>query len=402
MTAPARGRPVVSVAPGQRQGCVFACAQEEEATVVRLGGLPGHFVCWERYPADRELPAGMTWPAEAEATGQAEKAAPAGTVPARRPSFRFLEDLRDRFPPRMRVDGKLKEPYWRPPMPEITDRVTTSSWSWKLPSWDGGGRFAVLDRTAAYLSAMSSVEVAWSDLVEESLERFTGLPGFYKVQVLPWLESGLPHPLGSVGDREAGTEVWVPHPRAELLQGLADAGRYPDGFITGAYTCGINEEGRPRKVRLTEWAKHMRDARAQVIADFGRYDPDAGDGQTEAYRYVKTRISQARTMMTGRWEPGKGRSYDPTVKVRRADWGLAVEDQSAVTLWRAADDCRQIAVQAGMAELAPLALRNVDELLVPEQAVELITSTPRPGGRRPLVVDPSGIALGTFKVKKAA
>lgn len=66
-------------------------------------------------------------------------------------------------------------------------------------------------------------------------------------------------------------------------------------------------------------------------------------------------------------------------------------------LWRRADDCRKLAPA-----YLPVALRNTDELVIPAQALETVTTLPRPGGKRPpVLIDQAGIRLGTFKVKEA-
>ena len=53
---------------------------------------------------------------------------------------------------------------------------------------------------------------------------------------------------------------------------------------------------------------------------------------------------------------------------------------------------------ASAPELPPVALRNVDELVIPAEALPLVTRDD--GGKvRPLRIDQDGRQLGTFKVK---
>lgn len=361
-----------------REGVTIAaepapCTGCGEPTKVRIFGKAGHAKC---------IP---------------EEAAAGGAV-----KFRFLDDLTGAYAPKRRTEGRLRTPWWQPPMPEITDLVQTSGWSWSLPPIPSTGHLAVLDRTAAFLSSLSSVQVAHGALVHTPDETtYRGLPGFYKVTAHPWQEYGTPHPLGACArEVETGTAVWVPHPRAQLLQQLADQGRYPDGFIVDAYTCGREKEtGKAREVRLDKWAGHLQTVRRAIIERHGRYDESRENGMTLEYEAFKIGFSQAITLMKGTKLAGQPRAWKPNVLQRRPDWGWAVEDLSACTLWRWCDDSRQVMTDLGRPELSPVAMRNVDELVVPLQALELLTTTPRSGGRRPLTVSPAGIALGTFKVK---
>lgn len=308
------------------------------------------------------------------------------------PVLRFLERLHDDFPPRRTVMGRLRRPLWQPPLPEITDRVRVSSWSWKRPH---DGPLAVLDATAAYMTGASSVEVAHGALVHTpDAARYDYLPGFYKLVVHPWTEPGLPHPLGNV---EVGDEIWFAHPRVQLVQRLADAGRYPDGTIVDAWTCGRDQAGKPNAVRLNKWTDYMKGVRADVIARYGYKTVDGTD--VPQYKRVKDNFSQARALMTGRKTLGQGRSFDPTSRIHRPDWGFSIAEQSAANLWRAADDVLEVLARLGYPYLGPVSLRNVDELVVPQEAVPLIRKTPRSRGRGPLPIDQAGLALGTFKVK---
>lgn len=346
---------------------MLPCEVCTEPTIIRFNKKPGHFKC----------------------IGERELAVANSTAPAPRVKTAFLEVLHEQFGPKKKVQGKVRGPWWAPPMPQITDLVRTSGWAWSRPF---DGEVAILDRNAAFLAGASSVDVAHGCLVHSPDERvFHGLPGFYKVVVQPWAERHIPHPLGAAGRLELGSEVWVPHPRAQLLQRLADQGRYPEGSIIDAYTSGRDEEGRPRCVRLNKWAGYVNDVRADVLRRCG--------AESEEYDRVKRSYGQAFELMCGKWEPGKGRSFNPSVKVRRPDWGMAAEDQTTVTLWNWADDCHQVMTDAGCPDLVPVGLRNVDELLVPAAAVDTLITVQRAGGRAPLRLDQEGVQLGTFKIK---
>lgn len=352
---------------------LLACLGCREGTLIRFHGQPYHFRC---VPADQR------------------RSQPPAPAPESALKLRFLEDLHERFEPKKKTAGRLRGPYWVPPMPGITGAVEVP----RSGAWQRGGMgperpWVVLDRTAAFPSAASAVDVAHGCLVHNpDATTYQGLPGFYKVMWHHWEEEDMPHPLGSDDWRCSRVhERWVPHTRAALLQKLADAGRYPDGFITDAYTCAV-VDGKPDRTDLKKWAGHVRDTRKAVIAKYGR--------ESAEYVAVKRNFSQAVTMMTGKWEAGQGRMFHPSCRVRRPDWGLAIPDLSSVTMWLRCDQARQIVTDLGRPELAPYGMRNVDELLVPAEALPLLEEHMRPGGRD--LIDPAGVELGTFKVKAAA
>lgn len=285
-------------------------------------------------------------------------------------SPRILDALETDFAP-MR-GGRV--PFWRPELPGITDIVhTLSGWTW---SREYDGDVVSLDRSGAYIAAASSVTVAHGPLTHTGpLDRFDGRPGYYLVDVHPWHEEeSLPHPLG----RPIKDQLWVPHPTVALLVDLADAGRWPDVTILDSYT------GDP--CRLKDWAQHINALRTHAITGYGR-DSDQASAVKESY-------GMAFSMMLGSWnEAGTGRVWK--CKARRPDWTHSIYAQSSATLYRWADDIRQMVP----ADLRPVGLKNVDELVIPAAALEIVTTTERPGGRKPMVIDADGLRLGSFKVK---
>jgi hypothetical protein len=165
-----------------------------------------------------------------------------------------------------------------------------------------------------------------------------------------------------------------------LLRDLAAAGRWPDGSAAGSWT------GDP--CRLRDWAQFVNELFKHTRGTYGRgTPPDAA---------VKTGFGQSMGLLRGSWaEDSAVPRKTWKCKARRLDWAQHIEDQAAVTLWRAADDCRQAAPDAG-----PVGLRNVDELVIPAAALDVVTSVILPGRKRPPVrVDPAAVTLGTFKVK---
>lgn len=328
------------------------CGGCGQSTKIRVGGVAGHWGCIAR---------------------------PDEPTPAAGAKIRFLADLEGEYAPKRRDQaGKMRGPWWRPPMADITDLVQTSAWSWKRPY---SGQVAVLDRSGAWIAAASSVVVAHGSLRHTGPARQYIGPGFYKVPVCQWTERGMPHPLGGAALNNT-PEVWVPHPRAELLWRLAKADRWPEFEAVDTWT-------NPDGVRLDKWTTHVNKVRSAAISRHGR--------DSELYDAIKTGFSQAVSLMIGTREAGRPRTFKSAVQ--RPDWAYAIQDHAAVTLWCWADDCSQVAAAAGRPRYAPVGMRAVDELLVPVEAVDLLSTTERSGGRRPLRLDPTGTALGTFKLK---
>jgi len=313
-----------------------------------------------------------------ERTARPSKATPGSSLAYARAALaegrspRILAALEGEYAPLRR---RQREPYWRPPLPGMTfaaDVIT--SWEWERPY---SGEVAVLDRSGAYVAAASSVLVAHGKLEQTGPCEFDNRPGYYRVQVHPWHEAdALPHPMGEWGSKQP--EVWVPAPAVALLRDLADAGRWPDVTVLDSYT----GDG----VRLSRWAGFVNTLRTEAIAEHGR--------DSDQYAAVKTGFGMALSLMLGYQGDAMRREWK--CNVRRPDWAHSIYAQSAATLWRWADDCRTVAPGLG-----PVALRNVDELVIPQAALEVVTTTKRPGGRAPLGIDPAGIKLGTFKVKAA-
>lgn len=351
-------RTIVSVA--------LACLGCEIPTKIRFDGEPWHFAC-----RLREAPA----------------LAAAFVTP------RFLTDLEGAYQPKRMHQGKMVGPWWRPPMPEVMDLVRTSQWSWKIPYT---GPRASLDRSGSWISAAASVDVAHGPLAHTGAVGWTGAPGVFNVEWFPWTEEGVPHPLGGAeAYAKKHGSVWVPHPRMQLLCQLAAQGRWPADTAVDSWTAAPGEDGKPAKVRLTRWTDHVKTVRAAALRAY----PRTAEGEdSPEYKAVKDRFAQAVTMMIGERNPGAGRRWK--CGAHRPDWGLSIQDQSAVTLWRWCDDFGQIARKIDRPDLAPVAMLNVDEILVPADAVEVFTTTKRPGGKKPLQLDPTGIELGTFKVKR--
>ena len=297
-----------------------------------------------------------------EATAETSSAALAAGEP-----LRLLRALETSHAPMRRVDGRMRKPYLRPEIPGITYAThIVAGYSWSRPY---SGAVAVLDRSGAWPAAASSAVVAHGELAHTGDLEFSGCPGYYQVQRHPWLEAdSMPDPLGNA----RGETVWVPGPTVALLCELAEENRWADVAVLDSYTA----DG----VRLSKWADYVKALRTEAITAYGR--------SSDQYADVKESFSRAVSMMQGQpleaWKCG----------VQRPDWAHTIKTQASATLWRWADACRKVAP-----EYPPISVRNVDELVIPEPALEIVTTIKAPGRASPVKLDPEGVKLGTFKVK---
>lgn len=287
---------------------------------------------------------------------------------------KFLDALEGAFAPLRVYDdaGHRSKHHMQPELPGITfgGVQVVTGFAWQRPY---SGRVAVLDRSGAWLAAMSSALVAHSGLANTGEIEYDGMPGYYQLIAHPWYESAvMPSPIGNV---TTGEPVWLPAPTVHLLRDLVRQGRWPDVDVLDSYTAP--------GVRLTDWTTLLKAVRAYAITTYGR--------DSEQYDMVKRAIGQVTSLLLGEWD-GSRRVWH--CLMRRADYTHTWQSQGSSTLWRWHDACRQVAP-----ELPPVALQNTDELVVPYDAVEILTTTRRPGDLDPMMIDPSGIKLGSFKIK---
>lgn len=284
-------------------------------------------------------------------------------------ALRLLGELESTYLPWRRTEKGRQKPYLRPELPGVTYAAhVVTGWAWDRP-YDG--ETVVLDRSGAWVAAAASVEVGHGALEHTGELEFEGKPGYYEIQRHPWTETDLPDPLNGI---KADT-LWVPAPTVALLRDLAAAGRWADVTVLDSYTA--------HGVRLRSWTDYVKRLREQAITKYGR--------DSEQYEHVKRSFGMAMSLMLG--EPSTPRKWK--CGLQRPDWTHAIQAQASATLWRWADDCLKL-------DCPPVAVRNVDELVIPADALETVTNTERVGGRKPLEIDPLGIKLGTFKVKAAS
>lgn len=270
-------------------------------------------------------------------------------------------------------------PYWHPPLPACTWDVwdAAGGYGWSRPF---AGPVVTLDRSGAFVAATSSVEVAHGALEHTGETDDVSRPGYYLVVRHPWYHGAdVPDPLGGV--HRSKTQVWVPQPIAKLLRDLAEEGRWADIAVLDSWTA--------QPCRLWEWSsKFVNDGlRDYSIDKYGR--------GSEEYDRVKQAFSLSLALLAGRWDDERGRRVWGC-RAARPDWRHAILAQAAVSAWRWVDDMRRMCPP----ELGPVAMRHVDEIVLPEDALGIVTSTDRPGGGRPLRIDDRGVALGTFKIKE--
>ncbi|TQL14682.1 DUF927 domain-containing protein [Streptomyces sp. SLBN-134] len=266
-------------------------------------------------------------------------------------------------------------PRWQPERPAVIDAVRVmDGWSWEREDYDG--EVVVMDRNGSWPTAVSSVRVVHGEFEHTgAVEDLTGqapAPGYYKVRVYPWTETDLPSPLGS---ETVGEERWITGTRMHLLADLAAAGRWPDASASDSWT--------GTAVRLSSWAHLIGECRRYALETHGR--------ESGAYDAVKEAFGQSMGLMYGSLD-GDGASMRRkwNCRSRRTDWVHAIKDQASATIWRTADKVRQLG--DGM---APVSLRNVDELVLPAAALAAATEGDRPALR----LDDSGTQFGTWKVK---
>jgi hypothetical protein len=353
---------------GQEQAC-SVCGVPGAAVVARCGAtrcghvhVAGDFLTVGarrrgELPAERPGPSGYVEPG------------PAAELDDDRP-IRLLKRLEGDLAPTRKVGNIFKPATLCPPLPGITGNVhVVTGYAWKRPY---KGRVIRLDRNAAFLSAAASVLVAHGPLEHTGpLNVFDpNRPGYYLIDAHPWAWRHLPNPLHN----PRAAQVWVPAPTVQLLVALSGAGRWADVEIHDSYTA--------RGARLNKWTDWVRDQRAGVITKHGKDSP--------RYTEFKTAYSKSITLMIGANDPGHGRKWE--CKAQRPDWAHAIHAQASASLWRAADAC------ASATDDGPVALVNVDELHLPESAMSLVTDISQ--GGCPIRLDPSGLKLGTFKVKQ--
>lgn len=270
-------------------------------------------------------------------------------------------------------------PTWtsrKAPLPDIAPPlVAHNGWGTFKAETDYRGTAAVLDRNAGHPSALSSLRVAHGPLEATGALPDARRPGYYKTVVHPWTRADLPSPMAN---REVGTEVWVTHERMRLLIELAELGAewWPDATILDSHTAERETSMRD----LSQLIKHLR---AHVIDTHGK-DSAQWEAVKEATNTKLIQILMGSPKSTGTLDRWIDREW--FTKCHRTDWAHALHDKAAMNLYR-------VGLKLTQAEVTVLAMRHMDEILIPADEVEGAIT------RGLIKADEEGRTFGTFKTK---
>jgi hypothetical protein len=254
------------------------------------------------------------------------------------------------------------------PMPPMIKEVHVPSWDWKSPAYDRNAKTILVDRNAAYVSAASSVRVAHGALDNTGPIPFDNKRvGYWCVDFAGTDEEGmrdrwayrddLMSPLGTGRNR---LRCWLAHPTANLLDELAEDGKFAPLRIVDSWT---STEG----VALSKWSTGVQNHRLGLM--------DAGT-EEELEQFKKDYSKVVQMLLTG-----EGFAY------RRGDWHHAIVAQFAATSWRTLWNCHKAGhgpVAAGSRDAAAFLPEDYDALTMCEPS--------------PLKIDNTGRALGTWKI----
>lgn len=273
-------------------------------------------------------------------------------------AYRALDMLIKQHPPK--VAGRA--PYWRPEAPKVHREVRTPAWNWRVTVPDDVEALAVLDVNAAYLAAMSSVEVAHGKLTHTGAITFDRRrPGYWQITVPTWNHPTIMSPVGS-GQQDL---MWVTTPTLALLTTLEEHGLLVTDTPHDSYTSDT-------RCRLRAWTDHVKTDRAAALA--------AGD--TAQYEDIKQGYSSALTILGN--EIGSA--------AFRPDWSQHGRAQHAATMWRTG-------YRLTCAGIPVYAARTVDELVIRYDDAVQIWRDQQAGLTTPVKIDQEGRTLGTVKVK---
>lgn len=278
------------------------------------------------------------------------------------PPYRALDMLQRQYAPVI----DRKPPFWRPIPAPVAGDVHEPRWTWHRTLDTPTSGVLTLDANAAFVGAISTVEVAHGALRATGRRSFDpSVPGYWLTDVHGWnLGSKIVSPLGS---RRFGLQdrVWLTTPTMQLLQWLTDEGIWPAVDVHDSWT------GTPR-CRLRTWGARIRDDRSAAMMS----------GSLARLEAIKLGYSQAVTVMQ---TPERSRIYRP-------DWASHIRAQHSATMWR-----RAFAVH--MAGHPVLGMAHIDELTVSAETLTAMCRGAGNGGKPVLRLDQDGTSLGSFKIK---
>jgi hypothetical protein len=283
--------------------------------------------------------------------------------------FRFLDVLKRETPPL--VHGR--EPYWRPVAAPVSARVTEPAWSYRrevTPHVDGPLRprdhVVTIDATAAYVSAISTVEVAHGPLRTTGLREYDSRHvGLWRIETPTWNDARLFSPLGTA---HHPSTITVTTPTMRLLAQVADQGYMSLPKIVDSWTSTTS-------CRLRAWSVRIAAARRAALVD----PSYAGE-----YEDVKTAYSQAVVLL----------GVKDKSPIYRPDWAQFIRAQHAANMWRKMWACT---LTCGPI----LGAGTVDEISITRRTMGIMDDMRERGMRPPIMIESHTTdRLGTFTVKR--
>lgn len=274
-----------------------------------------------------------------------------------------------------------RPPYWRPPVPAISDQVYIPTWNWTNPGdLPEGEPVTVLDVNAAYLSAMGGVKIGLSHLERRgSLAHLPAprevAPGYYRISVPYWAFDGtLVHPLGDSARVATEDALWIAAPTLVLLLELIDDNHLGHFDILDSYTASSVTD-------FSKWAARLRSVRDECMdriemaqtEEYRRQQLDRYDAFKQGYSAALALMQTGEKCLT-----------------RRPDWAHTIYAQHAASTWRKA-------WRVTFAGKPVVAMGAVDEIALLSADVGPLICLPKP----PFRYDATGRTPGALKPKKA-
>lgn len=293
-------------------------------------------------------------------------------------ALRIVEAMTDDPEGDLKRDGPFaprkygtSSPFWTAKLPPIDPPlVAFAGWGTFEAPTTYTGPAAVLDRNAGHPSAMSSLRVAHGPLQHTGPLPNAKHPGYYLTVAHPWTRTDLPNPLPG---REIGERAWVTAERMRLLEDLVTLGCWSQATILDSWTA-------EKECSLADLAQLIKHLRAHVIQRWGKESP-----QWEAIKEASNnKLIQILMGSAKHGAPWTDRTWH--TRCRRTDWGHALHDKAAANLYR-------VAVKLVRADIPVLAMRHMDEILIPADLVDYATD------HEAIRPDETGLTFGTFKTK---
>lgn len=302
------------------------------------------------------------------------------TETASHPMYRALRLLEQVAPPSLYG----RPPYWRAPLtpPSKPGKALIPSWNWTgaitadIPEDETA---ITIDINGAFLAAVGSVEVAWSELRQMGRIDSWDLhpryvwPGYYRITAPRWaFTSTIVSPLGDSPALTEGGHVWIAHPTLQLLLELQTEGTLGDLEIHEAW---ISE----KRCNFRGWNAKLKEVRGRILdaRDAATTDDQRAHAQAQYKAFKEGYGAAFSLMLTGE----KSRVYRP-------DWAHAVYAQHAASAWRKA---------WRFSAIGPLLfMGHVDEFTILEADLQKAITTPKP----PFKWDATGRTLGHVKRKE--